>query len=118
MDNGLFNCIMRDDQYAEDAVVRVLRNCRQNNQERCLEIAMEVAAKTLKLRTEEVRMIAMKLLQQFVALTEDQIASIAEPLDEVFTPLLAIYYGPGVKFCVSVFRQSQEWRWKAGRILA
>ena len=37
-------------------------------------------------------MIAMKLLQQFVALTEDQIASIAEPLDEVFTPLLAIYY--------------------------
>ena len=53
---------------------------------------MEVAAKTLKLRTEEVRMIAMKLLQQFVALTEDQIASIAEPLDEVFTPLLAIYY--------------------------
>ena len=25
---------------------------------------------------------------------------------------------PGVKFCVSVFRQSQEWRWKAGRILA
>ena len=92
MDNGLFNCIMRDDQYAEDAVVRVLRNCRQNNQERCLEIAMEVAAKTLKLRTDEVRMIAMKLLRQFVALTEDQIDSIAEPLDEVFTPLLAIYY--------------------------
>ena len=27
-------------------------------------------------------------------------------------------YWPGVKFCVSVFRQSQEWRWKAGRILA
>ena len=26
--------------------------------------------------------------------------------------------GPGVKFCVNVFRQSQEWRWKAGRILA
>ena len=26
--------------------------------------------------------------------------------------------GPGVKFCVSDFRQSQEWRWKAGRILA
>lgn len=25
---------------------------------------------------------------------------------------------PGVKFCVSVFRQSQEWRWKTGRILA
>ena len=25
---------------------------------------------------------------------------------------------PGVKFCVSVFRQSQEWLWKAGRILA
>mgnify|MGYP006865421492 CR=1 FL=1 len=25
---------------------------------------------------------------------------------------------PGVKFCVSAFRQSQEWRWKAGRILA
>lgn len=25
--------------------------------------------------------------------------------------------GPGVKFCVSVFRQSQEWCWKAGRIL-
>ncbi|MBP3510358.1 hypothetical protein [Oscillibacter sp.] len=25
---------------------------------------------------------------------------------------------PGVKFCVNVFRQSQEWRWKAGRILA
>ena len=24
---------------------------------------------------------------------------------------------PGVKFCVSDFRQSQEWRWKAGRIL-
>lgn len=24
---------------------------------------------------------------------------------------------PGVKFCVSVFRQSQEWCWKAGRIL-
>ncbi|MFR7893714.1 MAG: hypothetical protein ACLU38_06145 [Dysosmobacter sp.] len=27
-------------------------------------------------------------------------------------------FGPGVKFCVSDFRQSQEWRWKAGRILA
>ena len=27
-------------------------------------------------------------------------------------------YRPGVKFCVSDFRQSQEWRWKAGRILA
>ena len=26
--------------------------------------------------------------------------------------------GPGVKFCVSVFRQSQEWDWKAGQILA
>ena len=26
--------------------------------------------------------------------------------------------GPDVKFCVSVFRQSQEWHWKAGRILA
>ena len=26
--------------------------------------------------------------------------------------------GPDVKFCVSVFRQSQEWRWKTGRILA
>ena len=25
---------------------------------------------------------------------------------------------PDVKFCVSVFRQSQEWRWKTGRILA
>ena len=25
---------------------------------------------------------------------------------------------PGVKFCVSDIRQSQEWRWKAGRILA
>ena len=24
---------------------------------------------------------------------------------------------PDVKFCVSDFRQSQEWRWKAGRIL-
>ena len=30
-----------------------------------------------------------------------------------------IYFeGPDVKFCVSVFRQSQEWRWKTGRILA
>ena len=28
------------------------------------------------------------------------------------------FTGPGVKFCVSVFRQSQEWHWKAGRILA
>lgn len=27
-------------------------------------------------------------------------------------------HGPDVKFCVSVFRQSQEWRWKTGRILA
>ena len=25
---------------------------------------------------------------------------------------------PGVKFCVSDFRQSQEWRWKTGQILA
>ena len=25
---------------------------------------------------------------------------------------------PGVKFCVSDIRQSQEWHWKAGRILA
>ena len=31
---------------------------------------------------------------------------------------LKIFAGPGVKFCVSVFRQSQEWLWKAGRILA
>ena len=28
------------------------------------------------------------------------------------------FHRPGVKFCVSVFRQSQEWLWKAGRILA
>ena len=27
-------------------------------------------------------------------------------------------YRPGVKFCVSDIRQSQEWHWKAGRILA
>ena len=27
-------------------------------------------------------------------------------------------YRPDIKFCVSVFRQGQEWRWKAGRILA
>ena len=32
--------------------------------------------------------------------------------------LFALSGGPGVKFCVNVFRQSQEWRWKAGRILA
>ena len=32
--------------------------------------------------------------------------------------MLGHYSGPGVKFCVSDFRQSQEWRWKAGRILA
>ena len=30
----------------------------------------------------------------------------------------AQYTRPDVKFCVSVFRQSQEWRWKTGRILA
>ena len=29
-----------------------------------------------------------------------------------------ILMGPGVKFCVSDIRQSQEWHWKAGRILA
>ena len=28
------------------------------------------------------------------------------------------FHWPDVKFCVSVFRQSQEWRWKTGRILA
>ena len=92
MDNGLFNCIMRDDQYAEDAVVKALRNCQQNNLVRCLKIAIEVAAKTLNLRIEEVRIIAMSLLQRFIALSEDRIASITDPLDEVFTPLLAIYY--------------------------
>ena len=27
-------------------------------------------------------------------------------------------YRPGVKFCVGDIRQSQEWHWKAGRILA
>ena len=31
---------------------------------------------------------------------------------------IVVKKGPGVKFCVNVFRQSQEWRWKAGRILA
>ena len=38
----------------------------------------------------------------------------------VLMPLavLVILGRPGVKFCVSVFRQGQEWRWKAGRILA
>lgn len=41
--------------------------------------------------------------------------SIAVDADET-TPLYKDR--PGVKFCVSVFRQSQEWRWKAGRILA
>ena len=29
-----------------------------------------------------------------------------------------LFFRPDVKFCVSVFRQGQEWRWKAGRILA
>ena len=40
--------------------------------------------------------------------------------DEDYTGFFqtAGYIGPGVKFCVSDFRQSQEWRWKAGRILA
>ena len=33
-------------------------------------------------------------------------------------PQFTCELGPGVKFCVSDFRQSQEWRWKAGRILA
>ena len=28
------------------------------------------------------------------------------------------YERPGVKFCVSDIRQSQEWHWKVGRILA
>ena len=32
--------------------------------------------------------------------------------------IMSNFPGPGVKFCVSDFRQSQEWRWKAGRILA
>ena len=40
---------------------------------------------------------------------------------DVIAPCLVIpilRHGPGVKFCVSDFRQSQEWRWKTGRILA
>ena len=36
-----------------------------------------------------------------------------ESLDEIYRK-----DGPGVKFCVSDIRQSQEWHWKAGRILA
>lgn len=38
--------------------------------------------------------------------------------DSLLPKLMSGEIGPGVKFCVSDFRQSQEWRWKAGRILA
>lgn len=42
------------------------------------------------------------------------------PLGKTFFPCTATKKDarPDVKFCVSVFRQSQEWRWKTGRILA
>ena len=33
-------------------------------------------------------------------------------------PAVFLALRPGVKFCVSDFRQSQEWHWKVGRILA
>ena len=39
-------------------------------------------------------------------------------LDYLMSEKFVQLAGPGVKFCVSDFRQSQEWRWKAGRILA
>ena len=39
----------------------------------------------------------------------------AETLDKLIE---AAPSWPGVKFCVSDIRQSQEWHWKAGRILA
>ena len=41
-----------------------------------------------------------------------------EHLDKYNSGMIYSRNRPGVKFCVNVFRQSQEWRWKAGRILA
>ena len=38
--------------------------------------------------------------------------------EQLRIPSPSPFYRPGVKFCVSVFRQSQEWHWKAGQILA
>lgn len=37
---------------------------------------------------------------------------------ETIAIILWLAKRPDVKFCVSDFRQSQEWRWKTGRILA
>ena len=34
------------------------------------------------------------------------------------TLAIDLFTRPGVKFCVSDIRQSQEWHWKVGRILA
>lgn len=92
MDNGLFNCILRDDDYSEDAVVMKLRRRYQTELTRCLDIANKVAAKTLDLRIEEVRSIALDLLQRFTAISEEKVEKIGDSLSEMFTSLLAIYY--------------------------
>ena len=61
---------------------------------------------------EVVRILDARVNEQIRAQFEkeaDQTKSFAEMPDDLW---------PGVKFCVSDIRQSQEWRWKAGRILA
>ena len=45
--------------------------------------------------------------------TKDRFQIIGKHMTEII-----ILPWPGVKFCVSDFRQSQEWYWKAGQILA
>ena len=46
------------------------------------------------------------------------LGAIKENRSSFHAPSVRVFARPGVKFCVSVFRQSQEWSWKTGRILA
>ena len=58
-----------------------------------------------------------------IALTNGEQEKICDTPDDVLNyqvgeDRLRDVIRPGVKFCVSDIRQSQEWHWKAGRILA
>ena len=60
----------------------------------------------------------LEIEKRYAALFTNRKGNVAKPLRLALGACIIQAEWPGVKFCVSDIRQSQEWHWKAGRILA
>ena len=92
MTNGLFRCILRGGQLAEDAVVSALRACQRISIKSQLNIAMKVAADALNIPVNEVRAVAAETIQRFCDMTDDEVIGVTDAFCEAFPNYLAIYY--------------------------